>query len=69
MSNYIRDGRNNVVGYIKEMGSVTYAHGSKGENVGYFSKSANATFDKNGKRYGTGDLTSALVMNNSKNNR
>jgi hypothetical protein len=59
---YIMDGANRKVGYVKDSGSVIYAHGPNGENVGYYQKSTDTTFDRNGKRYGFGDLTNALVF-------
>jgi hypothetical protein len=59
---YIMDGTNRKVGYVKDSGSVIYAHGPNGENVGYYQKSTDTTFDRNGKRYGFGNLTNALVF-------
>jgi hypothetical protein len=56
------DGTNRKVGYVKDSGSVIYAHGPNGENVGYYQKSTDTTFDRNGKRYGFGNLTNALVF-------
>lgn len=59
---YIMDGNNRKIGYTKDIGSVIYAHGPNGENVGYYKPSNDTTFDRNGKRYGTGNLTNALVF-------
>ena len=59
---YIMDGSNRKIGYVKDSGSVIYAHGLNGENVGYYQKSTDTTFDRRGKRYGFGDLTNALVF-------
>ena len=59
---YIMDGKNVRIGYVKDSGSVIYAHGPNGENVGYYQKSTDTTFDRNGKRCGFGDLTNALVF-------
>ena len=59
---YIMDGTNRKVVYVKDSGSVIYAHGPNGENVGYYQKSTDTTFDRNGKRYGFGNLTNALVF-------
>jgi hypothetical protein len=59
---YIMDGKNIRIGYVKDSGSVIYAHGPNGENVGSYNKNNDTTFDRNGKRYGFGDLTNALVF-------
>jgi hypothetical protein len=59
---YVTDSKSARIGYVKDSGSVIYAHGSNGENVGYYQKSTDTTFDRNGKRYGFGDLTNALVF-------
>lgn len=59
---YIMDNKNSRIGYTNDMGSVIYAHGPNGESVGYYQKSTDTTFDRNGKRYGFGDLTNALVF-------
>jgi hypothetical protein len=63
---YIMDGKNVRIGYVKDSGNVIYAHGPNGENVGYYSKSSDTTFDRNGKRYGFGDLTNALVFESAR---
>ncbi len=65
---YIMDGNNRKIGYTKDMGSVVYAHGSNGENVGYYQSNNNTTFDRNGRRYGSGDLTSALIFEAARKN-
>jgi hypothetical protein len=62
---YVHDGQGRNVGYTKEMSDVIYAHGKNGP-VGYFNKNSNTTFDKNGKRYGMGDMTTSLIMEASK---
>lgn len=63
---YVIDGNNRNIGYIKDMGSVIYAHDKNGKNVGYYKPSNNTTFDRNGKRYGGGNLTESLVFESSK---
>ena len=63
---YVMDGSNRNIGYTKDMGSVIYAHDKSGKNVGYYQASSNTTFDRNGKRYGNGNLTEALVFEASK---
>ena len=60
-TNYVIDGANRRIGYVKETNSVSYAHNQNGKNVGYFNKSNNTTFDANGKRFGSGNLTDSLV--------
>lgn len=64
---YVMDGNNRKIGYTKEMNSVIYAQNQNGKNVGYYNKSNNTTFDNNGKRYGVGNLTDALVFKSNKN--
>jgi len=59
---YVTDSESARIGYVKDSGSVIYAHGPNGENVGYYQKSTDTTFDRRGKRYGFGDLTNALVF-------
>ena len=59
---YVTDSKSTRIGYVKDSGSVIYANGPNGENVGYYQKSTDTTFDRNGKRYGFGDLTNALVF-------
>ena len=59
---YVTDSKSIRIGYVKDSGSVIYAHGPNGENVGYYQKSTDTTFDRSGKRYGFGDLTNALVF-------
>ena len=59
---YVTDSKSTRIGYVKDSGSVIYAYGPNGENVGYYQKSTDTTFDRNGKRYGFGDLTNALVF-------
>jgi hypothetical protein len=59
---YVTDSKSARIGYVKDSGSVIYAHGPNGENVGFYQKSTDTTFDRNGKRYGFGDLTNALVF-------
>jgi hypothetical protein len=63
---YVHDGQGRNVGYTKEMSEVIYAHGKNGQNVGYFNKKNNTTFDKDGRRYGVGDMTTSLIMEASK---
>ena len=63
---YVMDGSNRNIGYTKDMGSVIYAHDKNGKNVGYYNSNNNTTFDRNGKRYGSGNLTEALVFEASK---
>ena len=63
---YVTDSKSARIGYVKDSGSVIYAHGPNGENVGYYQKSTDTTFDRNGKRYGFGDLTNALVFEASR---
>ena len=63
---YVMDGSNRNIGYTKDMGSTIYAHDKNGKNVGYYNVSINTTFDRNGKRYGNGNLTEALVFEASK---
>jgi hypothetical protein len=50
------------------MGSVTYAHDKNGKDVGYYNASNKTTFDSKGKRYGTGNLTNALVFEADRKN-
>ena len=59
---YVMDGNNRNIGYTKDMTSVIYAHDKNGKNVGYYNSSNNTTFDQNGRRYGTGNLTNALIF-------
>jgi len=59
---YVMDSNNQNIGYTKDMGSVIYAHDKNGKNVGYYNVSNKTTFDSKGKRYGSGDLTNALVF-------
>jgi hypothetical protein len=61
-TNYVTIGANRRIGYVKETNSVSYAQNQNGKNVGYFNKSSNTTFDSNGKRYGSGNLTNALIF-------
>ena len=63
---YVMDGSKRNIGYTKDMGSVIYAHDKNGKNVGYYNSSNNTTFDRNGKRYGSGNLTESLVFEASK---
>jgi len=63
---YVTDSKSARIGYVKDSGSVIYAHGPNGENVGYYQKSTDTTFDRNGKRYGFGDLTNALVFEDAR---
>ena len=65
---YVTDSKSTRIGYVKGSGSVIYAHGPNGENVGYYQKSTDTTFDRNGKRYGFGDLTNALVFEAARKN-
>lgn len=64
---YDRNGRK--AGYYTEMSSVIYAHDSNGRNVGYYNKNADTTFDRNGRRYGSGNLVTALIMESVVNTR
>ena len=59
---YVMDGNNRNIGYTKDMGSVIYAHDKNGKDVGYYNVSNKTTFDSKGKRYGSGNLTNALVF-------
>jgi len=63
---YIMDGKNRKIGHVNDTGGVIYAHGPNGENVGYYQKSTDTTFDRSGKRYGFGDLTNALIFETAK---
>jgi hypothetical protein len=65
---YIMDGNNRSIGYTKDMGSVTYAHDKNGKDVGYYNANNKTTFDSKGKRYGTGNLTNALVFEAARKN-
>jgi hypothetical protein len=65
--NNVYDGKGRRVGYYHEMSSVIYAHDKNGRNAGYYHKSSNVTFDKNGKRFGTGNLVETLIFNELKN--
>ena len=62
---YVMDGSNRNIGYTKDMGSVIYAHDKNGKNCGYYNPNNNTTFDRNGKRYGNGNLTESLVFDAS----
>lgn len=66
---YVFDGQGRRVGYYNDMGSTVYAHGKNGQNVGFYNRNANTTYDKTGKRYGVGDMTTALIMDAAKNSR
>lgn len=59
---YIKDGVGRNIGYTKDMGSVIYAHDKNGANAGYYQRSSDTTFDRDGRRYGKGNLTEALVF-------
>ena len=63
---YVMDGSNRNIGYTKDMGSVIYAHGSNGKNVGHYNANNKTTFDANGKRFGSGNLTDSLVFKDSR---
>ena len=65
---YVTDSKSTRIGYVKDSVSVIYAHGPNGENVGYYQKSTDTTFDRNGKRYGFGDLSNALVFEAARKN-
>lgn len=65
----VYDGNGRRVGYYNEMSSVVYAHDTGGRNVGYYNKNTNTTFDKNGRRYGVGNLVTALIMEAAQNSR
>lgn len=67
--NNVYDGKGRRVGYYNEMSNVIYAHDSNGRNVGYYNKSNNTTFDKNGRRYGVGNLVTSLIMESQQNSR
>jgi hypothetical protein len=66
---YVMDNNNRNIGYTKDMGSVIYAHDKTGKNVGYYNPTSNTTFDRNGKRYGNGNLTESLVFEASKSSK
>lgn len=59
---YIFDGQSRKVGYINDTGSTIYAYDKNGRLVGNYQKSSNATYDAKGRRYASGDLTTALIM-------
>lgn len=56
-------------GYLNEMSDVIYAHDSKGIKVGYYNKNTDTTFDRNGRRFGSGNLIASLIMTAHQNNR
>lgn len=60
--------KNNKIGYTKDMGSTAYAHDFDGRPCGYYMRSSNTTFDKNGRVYGSGNLTEALVYEEAAKN-
>lgn len=60
-------GNGRRVGYYNEMSNLIYAHDKNGRNVGYYHKSLNVTFDKNGRRFGTGNLVESIIFNELKN--
>lgn len=59
---FIRDSKGRNIGMIKDAGSIVVALDYRGNQVGYFSKSLNRTFDSRGLVYSIGnDATVALV--------
>jgi hypothetical protein len=68
-SQTVFDGSGRRAGYYKETSDVIYAHDVNGKNAGYYKKSTNTTFDRNGRRYGSGNLVTSLIMETYQSNR
>jgi hypothetical protein len=65
----VYDGNGRRAGYYNEMSNVIYAHDASGRNVGYYNKNTDTTFDRNGRRYGNGNLVTSLIMESNQNSR
>jgi hypothetical protein len=62
--NNVYNGQGVRLGYhTSENQNQVYAYDKSGTNIGYYNKSSNTTFDKNGRRYGVGNLVKSLILN------
>lgn len=64
--NNVYDGYGRRIGQTNSRNDVTYAQDSSGRNLGYYNKKSNTTFDANGRRVGTGDMSNALILDNAR---
>ena len=65
MNEYVFDGKSRKVGHYNDTGNVVYAHDNSGRNIGKYQPSSDTTFDKNGRRYGKGNLVTSLIMDSA----
>ena len=57
----VRDKNNMIIGWCRDMGSIIQAIGIRKGYCGYYNKSSNITFDKEGRVYCYGNATDCLV--------
>ncbi len=57
----VKDSRNMIIGYVSDMGDRKVATHFKKGYAGFYLKSTDQTFDKNGKIYSYGDSTQCLI--------
>jgi hypothetical protein len=60
--NYVFNRKGRKVGWTTGNSEVTMAYGDKGQTLGFYKKNIDTTFDSRGAKYGSSDLTKALIM-------
>jgi len=62
MRQNLRNASGKLLGWRQQMGRQIRAYAADGSPVGWYDTAINATYDRNGRRVGTGDLLASLVV-------
>jgi len=62
MRQNLRDGSGKLLGWRQQVGRHVKGYAADGSPVGWYDPSLNATYDRNGRRVGSGDLLASLVV-------
>jgi len=58
----LRDSTGRLLGWRQQMGRVVKGFVATGSPVGWYDPFMNATYDRNGRRIGIGDLLTSLIV-------
>lgn len=62
MRQYLRDGSGKLLGWRQQVGRQIRGYAADGSPAGWYDPAINVTYDRNGRRVGTGDLLASLIV-------
>ena len=62
MRQNLRDGSGKLLGWQQQVGRQIRGYAADGSPAGWFDPAINATYDRNGRRVGIGDLLASLMV-------